>query len=298
MSAPVPSKPSEVKDWCISNGFHPNKTLGQNFLIDRNTIDAIVASAGVGAGSRILEVGPGLGALTHALLASGAAVTAVEKDVRLAELLGESCASYGDAFRLHAADMLEVPLDELLAANFDAFVSNLPYSVGTRILLDVCRHPLAPALCVVMVQREVAERLAAKPGDEARGQAGVWVQADYGVELLRTVKPTCFWPRPEIASTVVKLVRRADALGGGATRCCFERVTKLAFMHRRKQLGAVMRQAKGELGFSDDGEVAAWLGSAGIDPRIRPEMLSDGDWRRLSAALAAKGNGGQDDCAQ
>lgn len=287
MKAPVPSKPSEVKDWCISNGFHPNKTLGQNFLVDRNTIDSILAAAGVSAGSRILEVGPGLGALTHAMLEAGASVVAVEKDTRLAALLGETCAECGDAFRLMTADMLDVPLDTLLANGFDAFVSNLPYSVGTRILLDVCRHRLAPPLCVVMVQREVALRLAAGPGDDARGQAGVWVQADYDVELLRTVKPTCFWPKPEIASTVVKMTKKPSPFSGDEARACFETLTKLSFMHRRKQLAVTLRQSKTELGIGDDAVMLQLFGKAEIDPKTRPETLSGDDWLRLAEALAA-----------
>lgn len=286
MNAPIPSKPSEVKDWCISNGFHPNKTLGQNFLIDGNTIEAILDSAGVKEGSRVLEVGPGLGALTHAMLSRGAYVTAVEKDVRLAELLSHACAC--DRFKLITADMLEVPLDDLLSANFDVFVSNLPYSVGTRILLDVSRHPLAPKLCVVMVQREVAERFAAKPGDDARGLAGVWVQADYKVELMRTVRPTCFWPRPEIASTVVRLTRHEVPAVQGEARKAFEDASKLAFSHRRKQLFSVFRQSLSIIGLPDEESVAAWLAEAKIDPRTRPESLTGEEWKALGEGLAAR----------
>lgn len=285
MSAPIPSKPSEVKDWCISNGFHPNKTLGQNFLIDRNTIDAILDSAGVTAESKVLEVGPGLGALTLAMLDRGAHVVAVEKDKRLAELLAQTTRSYGDHFRLLTADMLDVSLDEILSEKFSVFVSNLPYSVGTRILLDVCRHSMAPAECVVMVQREVAERLAAKPGEAARGQAGVWVQADYDVTLLRTVKPTCFWPKPEISSTVVRLVRHTSPFVEVSLRLVFDRLTKIAFMHRRKQLGAVLRQAKKEFGITSDAVVETAFSAAAIDPKIRAERLSGDDWVRLTSAF-------------
>ncbi len=291
MSAPVPSKPSEVKDWCISNGFHPNKTLGQNFLIDRNTIEAIVDSAFVGSGKRILEVGPGLGALTRAMLDRGARVVAIEKDHRLAELLSATCTQYGDAFDLTCRDMLEVPLDGLLAEPFDAFVSNLPYSVGTRILLDLCRHEKAPKLAIVMVQREVAERLAAKPGDDARGQAGVWVQQDYDVELLRTVKPTCFWPRPEIASTVVRLTRRDAEPIPTPVRKAFEKITKLAFMHRRKQLGAIMRSNKSDFGIAEDEDIFNWFKDAGIEPTLRAETLSNDNWLAMAKVLVRRSEG-------
>ncbi len=114
MTAPLPNRPSEVKAWCSANGFRPSRTLGQNFLIDRNTIDAIVSAAGVAKDEHILEVGPGMGALTRALLEAGAKVTAVEKDEALAALLRESCASYPD-FTLYAADMLDISFDALLS---------------------------------------------------------------------------------------------------------------------------------------------------------------------------------------
>ena len=155
MTAPLPSRPSEVKAWCSANGFRPNRSLGQNFLIDRNTVDAIVAAADIHPGERVLEVGPGMGALTRALLEAGAKVTAVEKDEALAALLRESCADFPD-FTLYAADMLDISLDALLAVGsvdtadgqkraegesfFSKLISNLPYSVGTRILLVSSRR--------------------------------------------------------------------------------------------------------------------------------------------------------------
>jgi 16S rRNA (adenine1518-N6/adenine1519-N6)-dimethyltransferase len=107
-------------------------------------------------------------------------------------------------------DMLEQDLDALLAPpGFDVCVSNLPYSCGTRILMDLARHPLAPSLLVVTVQLEVAERFAAPPRHPARGLASVWLQRLYDIEIARVVKPTCFWPRPEVSSAIVRLRRLA-----------------------------------------------------------------------------------------
>lgn len=285
MSGPIPSKPSEVKEWCISNGFHPNKTLGQNFLIDRNTIEAILDGAGVKEGMKVLEVGPGLGALTHAMLSRGAVVTAVEKDVRLAELLGKTCQERGDAFTLITADMLEVSLDDLLRQNFDIFLSNLPYSVGTRILLELCRHPLAPASCTVMVQKEVADRLAAKAGDDDRGLAGVWVEASYQTELLRTVPPTCFWPKPQIASAVVKLTRLEEPLVSEKARPIFENLTRLAFMHRRKQLGTILKKSGSALGDFSAAQIDSAFANAQIESTRRPETLTCCEWNRLAESF-------------
>ena len=300
MTAPLPSRPSEIKAWCSANGFRPNRSLGQNFLIDRNTIDAIVAAANIHPGEHVLEVGPGMGALTRALLEAGAQVTAVEKDETLAALLRESCAGYPD-FTLYAADMLDIPLDALLSSGcvkaacgekrvegipyFSKLISNLPYSVGTRILLEICRHPLAPATCLVMVQKEVADRLAAAPSTPDRGQAGVWIQQRYDVENVRTVKPTCFWPQPQISSSVVRLVRHDRLPLNDAQRRVFEAVTKLAFMHRRKQMASIFRNA-GPVGDVAIGDPAAWLASCGLAPSIRPEQISNEQWRQLACALA------------
>ncbi len=313
MTTPLPSRPSEVKAWCVANGFRPNRALGQNFLIDRNTVDAIVAAADVHPGEHVLEVGPGMGALTHALLDAGAEVTAVEKDEALAALLRESCADR-PGFTLYTADMLDVSLDALLSCGacsvpgsqfsvpgsqfsvpasrtanpyFTKFVSNLPYSVGTRILLEICRHPLAPATCLVMVQKEVADRLAAAPSTPDRGQAGVWIQQRYDVEAVRTVKPTCFWPQPEISSTVVRLVRHDRLPLDAAQRRVFEAVTKLAFMHRRKQMASIFRSA-GTVGGVVIEDPAAWLASCGLPPSVRPEAIANETWRDLALALAAK----------
>ncbi|MCL1921032.1 MAG: 16S rRNA (adenine(1518)-N(6)/adenine(1519)-N(6))-dimethyltransferase RsmA [Kiritimatiellaeota bacterium] len=277
------TSPSQVKSWCIGNGFHPNRTLGQNFLIDRNVLDAIVAAAGVGEGQRVLEIGAGLGVLTEAMLHVGASVAAVEKDARLASRLAEALGS-PPALRVIEADALELPLDELFTPPFDACVSNLPYSVGTRILLEIARHPSAPRRMTVLVQTEVAERLAAREGGGARGQAGVWVQRDYDVTLVREVKASCFWPRPEVGSTLVRLDRRVCPLSA-AERQCFEALTRYAFMHRRKQLGAALRKAPAPLGRSDE-DLARILEAAGVDAKNRAETLSNAQWLVLARGFA------------
>ena len=164
-------------------------------------------------------------------------------------------------------------------------ISNLPYSVGTRILLEICRHPLAPATCLVMVQKEVADRLAAAPSTPNRGQAGVWIQQRYDVAAVRTVKPTCFWPQPEISSTVVRLVRHDRLPLDAGQRRVFEAVTKLAFMHRRKQMASIFRNAS-PVGGVTIGDPATWFASCGLAPSVRPEQISNEQWRQLACALA------------
>jgi 16S rRNA (adenine1518-N6/adenine1519-N6)-dimethyltransferase len=277
------TSPSQVKAWCIDNGFHPNRTLGQNFLIDRNILDGIVEASGVRPGQRVLEIGPGLGVLTEAMLACGTQVTAIEKDSRLAARLAGALGN-PPALRVMEADALELDLDTLLAEGFDVCVSNLPYSVGTRILIDLALHPLAPQSFTVLVQTEVAERLAAEPGCAARGQAGVWLQLDYAVTVVRAVKASCFWPRPEVGSSVVRLDRHACALGPGERTWFFD-LSRYAFMHRRKQLGAALRKAPEPL-VRCDAALDLLFAAAGVDPLARAEQLTNGQWQALARAFA------------
>jgi len=270
------TSPSQVKEWCLAHGFHPNKVLGQNFLIDRNALEAIVDAAGIPAGesARVLEIGPGLGVLTEELLRRGHTVTAIEKDPVLADRLAEALGSPA-ALTVRKGDALDFIKDGS-CDGFPCLVSNLPYQAGTRILLELIQRvrpeaPQPPETMVVLVQTEVADRLAAGPGSKTRGLAGVWAQLDYDVAAVRKVAASCFWPRPEIGSTVVRLVRhhRNDALAP-EVRDLFHRFTKQAFEHRRKQLGAIFKGV--------------------IESTARAEELSNGDWLGICSALTEGAN--------
>ena len=273
------TSPSQVKSWCIEHGFHPNKVLGQNFLVDRNALEAIVDAAALPAGMRVLEIGPGLGVLTEEMLRRGLAVTAIEKDPVLAERLAEALGN-PPGLTVRAGDALDLIKDGS-CDGFPALVSNLPYQAGTRILLELTQRTGgtrscasesgasagAPETIVILVQTEVAERLAAGPGSKTRGLAGVWVQLDYDVQLVRAVKASCFWPRPEIGSTVVRLTRhhRNDARSPD-WRARFRQITKQAFEHRRKQLGAIFKGL--------------------VQSTARAEQLSNADWLELVDLLS------------
>ena len=271
------TSPSDVRAWCLARGFHPNKTLGQNFLIDRNILEAILGETGAGAGSRVLEVGPGLGVLTEGLLLRGARVTALEKDPALAAWLRESlCKAFPGALALLEGDALEADWGALLAQGFDAFASNLPYSVGTRILMELLRHADAPARLVMLVQREVADRLAAPPGSPARGTASVWAQLDYDVRVARLVKPACFWPPPEVTSAVVTMTRHGRSTLGPVGKAFLRALVKQAFTQRRKQLGTVLRNSPEPFRALDPA-------AAGIDPTRRAETLALAEWEALAA---------------
>ena len=260
------TSPSQVKAWCIENDFHPNKVLGQNFLIDRNALVAIVDAglAGEDAGkSEVLEIGPGLGVLTEEMLARGCSVTAVEKDPVLA---GRLAAALGNPPRLSviAGDALD--LVSSINRNFTHMISNLPYQAGTRILLELVQTRAIPSM-TVLVQTEVAERLAAKEGSKTRGLAGVWAQLDYDVKIVRKVAASCFWPRPEIGSSVVTLTRHDRNVALSAKeRDIFRRLTKKAFEHRRKQLGTIFRDL--------------------IQSQLRAEQLANEEWINLAKGIA------------
>ena len=253
---------SGVREWCIANGFHPNRVMGQNFLVDRNVLTAIVDAGLEGAGEGdVLEVGPGLGVMTEELLRRGRAVTAIEKDGVLAGRLAEAMDSPA-ALSVIEGDALDVLHDVLAGRSFAAMVSNLPYQAGTRILLEVVQTRALPTI-TVLVQSEVADRLAAGEGSKTRGLAGVWAQLDYDVKVVRKVSAQCFWPRPEIGSSVVKLVRHDRNIAfTEEERAVFRRITKQAFEHRRKQLGSIFR------GF--------------LESTARAEELSNEEWTALA----------------
>ncbi len=256
------TSPSQVKAWCIEHGFHPNKTLGQNFLIDRNALISIVDAGLEGNPATVLEIGPGLGVLTEEMLKRGVKVTAVEKDPVLADRLKPAL---GNPVNLTVVkgDALET---ELPAA--DAMVSNLPYQAGTRILLELVQRRDIRRM-TVLVQTEVAERLAAQEGGKTRGLAGVWAQLDYDVKIVRKVAASCFWPRPEVGSSVVTLERHDRNLGlGEEERKLFHRITKQAFEHRRKQLGSIFRDY--------------------IQSTLRAEELSNEEWIAFVKGLSGQ----------
>ncbi|MBO4710047.1 MAG: ribosomal RNA small subunit methyltransferase A [Kiritimatiellae bacterium] len=266
------TSPSQVKAWCIENGFHPNRVLGQNFLIDRNALEAIVDAGLAGvktpAGASVLEIGPGLGVLTEEILKRGCSVTAVEKDPVLAARLAESLGNPPNlsVVEADALDWISRSPFPVPRSPFDAMVSNLPYQAGTRILLELVQRHDIPSM-TVLVQTEVAERLAAKEGSKTRGLAGVWAQLDYDVKIVRKVAASCFWPRPEIGSSVVTLTRHDRNVALSAKeRGVFHRLTKKAFEHRRKQLGSIFKDL--------------------IQSSLRAEELTNEEWINLSKGIA------------
>ena len=274
------TSPSQVRRLLESLGVRPSKSLGQNFLIDRNILDILLRSADISPDDQVLEVGPGLGVVTERLATMAQRVVAVEKDHRLYAYLCRRFAGAGN-IALISGDMLEIGAADLLSSGLNKVVSNLPYSVGTRILVDLLQAAHAPAVVVATVQREVAERLAAPPGGRAYGLLSVWVQVDYGVETVKHISGTCFWPRPEVSSTIVRLLRRRISGCPQVDRKAFYDLTRHAFSTRRKQIGTILQTLR-RAGGEGRTAAAADLARIGIDPKARPENLSVDDWLRLT----------------
>ncbi len=268
-------------------GFRPRKSLGQNFVHDANTVRRVVSAAAVNRDDHVLEVGPGLGSLTLALLDRGLTVTAVEVDPVLADRLPQTIAehSHREASRLTVLnrDVLSLRRDEL-AAEPTALVANLPYNVAVPALLHLLAEFPSIRVAMVMVQAEVAERLAAEPGSKSYGVPSVKVRFFGRVRRFGTVAPTVFWPVPRVHSGLVRIERYETA--PWPTDDAFRRqvfsLIDIAFAQRRK----TSRNAFAEWAGSGN-ESANRLLAASIDPARRGETLSIADFVRLYQRSAA-----------
>jgi 16S rRNA (adenine1518-N6/adenine1519-N6)-dimethyltransferase len=272
--------PAEVRAIAARLGIKPTKMLGQNFVIDANTVRRIVRAAGVTADDVVVEVGPGLGSLTLGLLPVARAVTALEIDPVLAAELPETIAahasSYADRLTVVTGDAMRI--DALPPPTPTALVANLPYNVSVPVLLHLLE--LLPSLQhgLVMVQAEVAERLAAPPGSKIYGVPSVKAAWYADVRRAGSVGRTVFWPAPNVDSGLVSLHRRPPP-STLATRAQVFALVDAAFAQRRKTLRAALR---GWAGSADAAERA--LRAAGIDPRTRGEALGVVEFARLAEA--------------
>jgi 16S rRNA (adenine1518-N6/adenine1519-N6)-dimethyltransferase len=270
--------PADVRRLAAQLGIRPTKTLGQNFVIDPGTVRRIVRAAQVSPDDVVVEVGPGLGSLTLALLPHVRHVTAVEIDPRLAEALPGTVADHAPAYahrlRVVTADALRIT--ELPDPQPTALVANLPYNVAVPVVLHLLN--LLPSLehGLVMVQAEVAERLAARPGDRAYGAPSAKIAWYADVRRAGAIGRTVFWPVPNVDSGLVAL-RRRPAPPTKASREDVFAVVDAAFAQRRKTLRAALSSWAGSAAAAE-----AALRSAGVDPRSRGETLGIADFARIA----------------
>ena len=275
--------PAEIRALADRFGVRPTKSLGQNFVHDGGTVRKIVRQSGVEAGERVVEIGPGLGSLTLGLLEVGADVVAVEIDPALASALPATVAAHQpDAvsrLEVVVADALRVT--ELPGRPPTALVANLPYNVSVPVLLTFLERFPSLERALVMVQAEVADRLAAPPGSRTYGIPSVKAAWYASARRTSTIGRTVFWPEPNVDSALVELVRR-DPPSTTASREQVFAVVDAAFAQRRKMLRSALAGLAGS-----STEAQRILEAAGVDPQARGERLEVTDFARVAEAFAA-----------
>ena len=286
--ARVTLSPRQVRDLLDEHGLAPSRALGQNFVADPNTVRRIARLAAVGEGDRVVEIGPGLGSLTLALVETGAHVTAVELDRHLLAPLRSVVEPHGvrvvhgDAMRLDWGELLaDADADISTDADTDTdsgtpgrpwtLVANLPYNVATPLVLDLLADVPAIERMLVMVQREVGERLAARPGSKAYGIPSVKVAFRADAEVVGRVPPTVFIPPPRVESALVRVLRLAEPRVEADPERLF-RLVEAGFGQRRKMLRRSLAGLVDAGGFE----------RAGVRPEARAEELDLEAWGRLA----------------
>jgi 16S rRNA (adenine1518-N6/adenine1519-N6)-dimethyltransferase len=269
--------PEPLREVIARHGLSASKALGQNFILDRQLLARVAAIPGDLQGERVYEVGPGPGGLTRALLDAGASVIAVERDRRCIPALAELQQTFGDKLQIIEADALVI--DERRVAGKGAhIVANLPYNVGTALLLKWLSGDWPPwwRSLTLMFQKEVAERLVAEPGSDAYGRLSVAAQWRSKPRIAMTVNRSAFVPPPKVTSAVAHIVPTRHP--EGVRPRIMERLTEAAFGQRRKMLRSSLKQMPGAL------EAAEALG---IDTQRRAETLSVDEWVLLARTLSA-----------
>jgi 16S rRNA (adenine1518-N6/adenine1519-N6)-dimethyltransferase len=266
-----------LRDVIERHGLQAKKSLGQNFLLDLNLTGKIARTAGDLSQSTVIEVGPGPGGLTRALLMNGAKrVVAVERDERCLAALAEISDHYPDRLETIAGDALKTDLAALAGSGPVRIVANLPYNIGTELLvrwLTVAEWPPFYASMTLMFQREVAERIVAKPGSDAYGRLGVLAGWRTQARIAFDVPPQAFTPPPKVTSSVVHLVPRENPLPADVKK--LGRITEAAFGQRRKMLRQSLKSLGGE----------RLLEALGIDGTRRAETLNIEEFVRLANAV-------------
>lgn len=260
------------------SGYHAKKRLGQNFLISESVIDRIVGLANAVGCDNIIEIGPGQGALTKLLAASGKKITAVEFDRDLIPTLKRIETDFPN-LSIANTDFLKFDPDD---AGYDSFalVGNLPYNITSPVIDWAIGHRTRISGAVFMVQKEIAERLAAVPGSKAWSPLSIFTQLHFKVSLCFDVPPDCFRPVPEVISTVIELIR-IDCMEIG-DYSCFEKVVRRSFKQRRKKL---INNLVPDI-FVDRVQAEAIFLKLGLKENCRAEELSIDDFRRLSESLS------------
>lgn len=280
--------PSRTKEIIEQNDFYFKKNFGQNFLIDSNILEKIVACAQVTEDDCVLEIGPGIGSLTQVLAEHARSVVAVEIDSTLIPILSQTLEGY-DNIEIRNQDILKTDVDALIQEKNNGrpmkVVANLPYYITTPIIMDLLEQKHKIESITVMVQKEVAERMQAGPKEKEYGALSIAVQYYCDAHLDLIVQPSCFMPRPKVASAVITLRVLPQRKVQVADETLFFHLVKCAFGQRRKTLLNALHN-QGNLGF-DKETLTQIFTQLGWDVRVRGEALSITDFAALTEAVAA-----------
>ena len=278
--------PTELKALLNRHGFNFSKTLGQNFLIDKNVLNKIVSASELNENSCVLEIGPGAGTLTRRLAETGARCTAVEIDKALLPILGETLAGF-DNFNLINSDILKVDLKKLIKDEFDNkpfhVIANLPYYITTPIIMQILESRLPVVPMTLMVQKEVADRMCATCGSKEYGALSVAVQYYTIPTVICRAEPHCFIPQPKVASSVVHLKVSPTPTVTVSDEKKFFAIVKSSFGQRRKTLLNAL--SKSPYFSANKDSVRSALVQMGVDENIRGEKLSISQFAKLSELL-------------
>ena len=262
------NSPQSIKDLLSKYGAKPSKGLGQNFLIDKNILDKIIDSANLNSADFVLEVGPGLGTLTQELAKRAGQVVAVEKDENMIEILKETLPEYKN---------VEVLNEDILKYNPQQtdykLIANIPYYLTSPLIRKFLESKNPPKEIILMIQKEVAERICAKAGDMSLLAVSVQFYAE--AKIISSVSKNCFWPAPKIDSAIIKIIPFAKP---DINPEDFFKVVKAGFSHPRKQL---LGNLSGELNLTKE-KTTQWLSKNNIDTKQRAETLSIQDWKNLT----------------
>lgn len=280
--------PSRTKEILQKHGFSLKKSLGQNFIVEPNILAKIVAAAGLDKETNVIEVGPGIGALTEYLARSSKQVVAFEIDDRLIPVLEDTMSPY-DNVRVVHQDVLKAHLKNVLEETMDLneplmVVANLPYYITTPIIMHFLESNLPLDGLVIMMQKEVAERITADPGSKAYGSLSIAIQYYMNAEVAFIVPKTVFVPQPNVDSAILKLTRREQPAVEVDNEDFFFELIRAAFVQRRKTIWNNMLIRYGK---TDEvkAELTAGFEKAGIDPKRRGESISIQEFANLSKCL-------------
>jgi len=279
----------DIQELLAAAGVSPNRRLGQHFLVDLNLMRLLIDSAGIGRADVVLEIGAGTGSLTEALAERAGQIVTVELDRTLADIV-QSRLSGVENVRIVEGDVLSgkgsinpAVVEAVNSAGRGGrtlLVANLPYDVASSVMINLVRGPVVADAMFVTIQREVAERMTASPGNKNYGTLSIFLQATGAVEIIRLLKPGVFWPPPNVDSAMVHYARERRKSDQIEDVELFGAVVGLFMGHRRKMLRACARQAPAELGGRD-----LWLDifhRCSVDPTLRPEQLSPGQYADLA----------------